>query len=69
MAEHPEALEAALRVVNANLIRYAPASLERGAAGIFLSVPATAESLTLPAVRAVHASLRPRAAGRDPRPR
>ena len=48
MAEHPDALEAALRVVNGNLIRYAQASLQRGAAGIFLSVPATAESLTLP---------------------
>jgi uroporphyrinogen decarboxylase len=47
MAEHPRALEAALGVVNANLIRYAQASLARGAAGIFLSVPATAESLTL----------------------
>ncbi len=47
MAEEPRALEAALGVVNANLIRYAQASLDRGAAGIFLSVPATAESLTL----------------------
>jgi uroporphyrinogen decarboxylase len=47
MAEHPEALEAALQIVNDNLIRYALASLERGAAGIFLSVPASAESLTL----------------------
>jgi uroporphyrinogen decarboxylase len=47
MAEHPRALEAALGVVNANLIRYAQASLARGAAGIFLSVPATAESLSL----------------------
>jgi uroporphyrinogen decarboxylase len=47
MAEHPRALEAALGVVNANLIRYAQASLARGAGGIFLSVPATAESLTL----------------------
>lgn len=47
MTEHPEALEAALRVVNGNLIRYAQASLARGAAGIFLSVPATAESVTL----------------------
>lgn len=46
MAEHPQALEAALHVVNENLIRYALASLERGAAGIFLSVPATAESVT-----------------------
>jgi len=46
MAGHPAAVEAALRVVNANLIRYARASLERGAAGIFLSVPASEESLT-----------------------
>ena len=46
MAEQPQALEAALRIVNDNLIRYAQASLERGAAGIFLSVPATAESVT-----------------------
>src|SRR5262245_28081861 len=46
MTRHPEALEAALRVVNGNLIRYAQASLERGAAGIFLSVPASAETLT-----------------------
>jgi len=46
MADHPQALEAALQVVNDNLIRYALASLERGAAGIFLSVPATAETVT-----------------------
>ena len=46
MTIHPEALEAALHVVNDNLIRYALASLERGAAGIFLSVPASAESVT-----------------------
>jgi len=46
MADHPQALEAALQVVNDNLIRYALASLERGAAGIFLSVPAAAETLT-----------------------
>jgi uroporphyrinogen decarboxylase len=46
MAQHGAALEAALRVVNDNLIRYARASLERGAAGIFLSVPASEESLT-----------------------
>lgn len=46
MAEHPRALEGALQVVNDNLIQYALASLERGAAGIFLSVPATAESVT-----------------------
>jgi uroporphyrinogen decarboxylase len=47
MAGEPKALEAALGIVNDNLIRYAQASLARGAAGIFLSVPATAESLTL----------------------
>jgi uroporphyrinogen decarboxylase len=46
MAEQPEALEAALQIVNDNLIKYALASLERGAAGIFLSVPASAESVT-----------------------
>ena len=46
MVEHPEALEAALQIVNDNLIRYALASLERGTAGIFLSVPASAESIT-----------------------
>ncbi len=47
MAEQPKALETALAVVNDNLIRYAQASLARGAAGIFFSVPATRESLTL----------------------
>jgi uroporphyrinogen decarboxylase len=47
MAEYPEALLEALEVVNQNLIRYALASLERGSAGIFLSVPASAEFLTL----------------------
>ena len=46
MKDHPRALEAALQVVTDNLIQYALASLERGAAGIFLSVPATAESVT-----------------------
>jgi uroporphyrinogen decarboxylase len=46
MAKHPEALQAALQIVNNNLIQYALASLERGAAGIFLSVPASAESVT-----------------------
>jgi len=46
MAEQPKALEAALTVVNDNLVRYAQASLARGAAGIFFSVPATAESVT-----------------------
>jgi uroporphyrinogen decarboxylase len=46
MQEHPEELEAALAVVNDNLIRYAIASLHGGASGIFYSVPATPESLT-----------------------
>jgi uroporphyrinogen decarboxylase len=46
MANHPQALEAALQVVNDNLIQYALATLEHGAAGIFLSVPASAEILT-----------------------
>jgi uroporphyrinogen decarboxylase len=47
MTDHARALKAALKIVNENLIQYALASLERGAAGIFLSVPATAESVTL----------------------
>jgi uroporphyrinogen decarboxylase len=46
MRDHPGELEAALAVVNDNLIRYAVTSLQQGAAGIFYSVPATAESLT-----------------------
>jgi uroporphyrinogen decarboxylase len=46
MAKHPVALETALQIVNDNLAQYALASLERGAAGIFLSVPASAESVT-----------------------
>ena len=46
MAEQPKAVETALQIVNDNLIRYAQASLARGAAGVFLSVPATQESLT-----------------------
>ncbi len=47
MTNHSKALEAALQVVTENLIQYALATLERGASGIFLSVPASAESLTL----------------------
>ncbi|MGA2955618.1 MAG: uroporphyrinogen decarboxylase family protein [Thermodesulfobacteriota bacterium] len=47
MTEHPDALVEALKIVNQNLIRYSLASLERGSAGIFFSVPASAESLTL----------------------
>ncbi len=39
------ALEKALKIVNDNLIQYALASLERGADGIFFSVPATTESV------------------------
>ena len=46
MQEHPAELEAALTVVNDNLVRYAMTSLHGGAAGIFYSVPATLESLT-----------------------
>lgn len=46
MEDYPEALQKALEVVNQNLIRYALASLQRGSAGIFLSVPASAEFLT-----------------------
>jgi uroporphyrinogen decarboxylase len=46
MLEHPAELEAALTVINDNLIRYAIASLHGGASGIFYSVPATPESLT-----------------------
>jgi uroporphyrinogen decarboxylase len=43
MAEYPDALLDTLKVVNQNLIQYALASLERGTAGIFFSVPASAE--------------------------
>ncbi|MBM4331050.1 MAG: hypothetical protein FJ117_07445 [Deltaproteobacteria bacterium] len=46
MTEHPDALVEALKVVNQNLIQYALASLERGSAGIFFSVPASAEFVT-----------------------
>jgi uroporphyrinogen decarboxylase len=46
MADCPQALKTALKVVNDNLIQYALGSLERGTAGIFFSVPATAESVT-----------------------
>ena len=47
MRNHPNELEAALWIVNDNLTRYALNSLERGAAGIFLSVPASGESVAL----------------------
>lgn len=46
MREHPAALERALGAVNESLTRYALAALERGAAGIFLSVPASPEFLS-----------------------
>lgn len=46
MTRHPEAVERALAVINHNLIQYALATLERGTAGIFLSVPASAEFVT-----------------------
>jgi uroporphyrinogen decarboxylase len=46
MLEHPEAVVKALEVINGNLIQYALATLERGSAGIFLSVPASAEFVT-----------------------
>lgn len=46
MADHPDALLDALKIVNRNLIDYALASLERGTAGIFFSVPASAEFVT-----------------------
>jgi len=47
MADHPRELLEALKIINQNLIQYALASLDRGSAGIFFSVPATAESLTV----------------------
>ena len=46
MADYPDALLDALQVVNQNLIQYALASLERGTAGIFFSVPASGEFVT-----------------------
>jgi uroporphyrinogen decarboxylase len=46
MADHPRELLDALNVINRNLIQYALASLDRGSAGIFFSVPASAEFIT-----------------------
>lgn len=46
MAEHPQELLEALKIINQNLIQYALASLDRGSAGIFFSVPASAEFIT-----------------------
>jgi uroporphyrinogen decarboxylase len=46
MQRHPELVEKALSAINQTLIRYALGALERGAAGIFLSVPASAEFVT-----------------------
>ncbi len=47
MDHFPEDLQRALKIINQNLIQYARASLERGSSGIFFSVPASAESVTL----------------------
>jgi uroporphyrinogen decarboxylase len=47
MADHPRELLDALKIINRNLIQYALASLDRGSAGIFFSVPASAEFVTL----------------------
>lgn len=46
MAEEPRALEAAMHVVSQNVIRFALAALERGAAGLFLATHASQESVT-----------------------
>jgi uroporphyrinogen decarboxylase len=46
MEKNPDDVLAALKVINSNLIHYAKASLERGTAGIFFSVPASAEFIT-----------------------
>jgi uroporphyrinogen decarboxylase len=46
MAECPEAIEKAIAVVNRNLIQYALACLDRGAAGIFYAVHASVEYAT-----------------------
>jgi len=46
MADHPRELTEVLKVINQNLIQYALASLDRGSAGIFFSVPASAEFIT-----------------------
>lgn len=47
MKDHPQAVENALKVINNILIQYALASLEKGANGIFFSVRAAAEAVTL----------------------
>ncbi|MEJ2037484.1 MAG: uroporphyrinogen decarboxylase family protein [Desulfosarcinaceae bacterium] len=46
MEQEPEALLQALERINANLIDYARRSMARGAAGIFLSIPAGSEILS-----------------------
>jgi len=46
MADHPQELLDALKIINQNLIQYALSSLDRGSAGIFFSVPASAEFVT-----------------------
>src|SRR5262249_31514926 len=46
MRDEAPALERALAVVNENLVTYVQESVRRGAAGIFLSVPAGADAVT-----------------------
>jgi uroporphyrinogen decarboxylase len=46
MEEEPDALLEALDTVSENLINYSKRALEIGAAGIFMAVPATRESVT-----------------------
>lgn len=46
MAEYPDVLESAIKVVNQNLIQYALACLKSGASGIFYAIAATGETVT-----------------------
>ena len=46
MENHPEEVLSALEIINQNLIQYAIATIDRGAAGIFFSVPATTERIS-----------------------
>ena len=45
MAEYPDVLESAIKVVNQNLIQYALACLKSGASGIFYAIAATGKPL------------------------
>ena len=47
MKDYPQAVEAALKIINENLIQYALESLRRGCCGIFFSVRASAETVTI----------------------